>query len=415
MLHPSTKRLIDKLIEMTASSKIDWKEGDENSCIYDTEGYRVMIAQGPSRMVLLDAAGRVLETVSDAMLANTRDADGEAYSVKIDMLVSNARRAMTGAADVIDKLVSFLDGDGMPDDNEMVDAPVAETVTDYPDHPEMKSRVAMLAESLKDHSITASDTPDEAEVVEETEEEEFGAWTLPETAEASEAAPVEDLEVESAPTEEGYTPLEVTPLIASEDEAEGALDGLPAVDRVRDVEPQGATEPEPVLAVEGPAPEAFVHEAPIWEGSWTAINAVYVTPSIYTEPTYVAAEPAAEEPVYSNGHLETVDDFAPAMSEVDAPVEAEVAPIVEISFEEMSEEADRMTTIEDMVFVEVRPESYQTTPDAETYDAFREASDVAMELTTETASEPVQEPAPVVEKEPEAPTRRTVYKYNPWM
>ena len=34
MLHPSTKRLIDKLIEMTDASKITWLEGEDLSLIH---------------------------------------------------------------------------------------------------------------------------------------------------------------------------------------------------------------------------------------------------------------------------------------------------------------------------------------------------------------------------------------------
>ena len=109
MLHPSTKRLIDKLIEMTSASKITWAEGDDGTCIYDTEGYRVTIGQSPSRVVLLDAGGRVLETVSDSLLANTIDTNGLQYTVKVDQLVSTARRQITGATDVIDRIVTALD------------------------------------------------------------------------------------------------------------------------------------------------------------------------------------------------------------------------------------------------------------------------------------------------------------------
>ena len=36
MLHPSTKKLIDKLNEMTRQRKISWAEGDGDTVIYDT-------------------------------------------------------------------------------------------------------------------------------------------------------------------------------------------------------------------------------------------------------------------------------------------------------------------------------------------------------------------------------------------
>ncbi len=149
MLHPSTKRLIDKLIEMTEASKITWLEGDDGTCIYDTEGYRVTIGQAPSRVVLLDAGGRVLETVSESILANTTDSNGMQYTLRVDNLVSTARRQITGATDVIDRIVSALelDKEKKPDrksKDKVVPVPPRPEVT-FPDQPEMASRVAMLA------------------------------------------------------------------------------------------------------------------------------------------------------------------------------------------------------------------------------------------------------------------------------
>ena len=88
MLHPSTRKLIDKLYEMTEAAKITWAEGDADTCIYDTEGYRVTIGQTPTHLVLSDAGGRILETVTESMLKNVRTGVGETYALKVDDLVS---------------------------------------------------------------------------------------------------------------------------------------------------------------------------------------------------------------------------------------------------------------------------------------------------------------------------------------
>lgn len=406
MLHPSTKRLIDKLIDMTASSKINWQEGDDNSCIYDTEGYRVMIGQIPSRMVLLDASGRVLETVSDAMLFNTRDELGEPYSIKIDLLVSTARRQITGATDVIDKLVSFLDGnvDAFPEPAPTEKEAAKVEVTDYPDHPEMKSRVAMLAESLKDHGVISSDDEDAASHA----ADEGDAWTVPEKAESGVAETVEDYVDENEPEAAGFTPLDITPLkTTSPAEDEDVNDGLPAVDRI--VEPLPTAMSETETAAPLAAPEPVVHPSQSWIGV-VAVDALVVTPAEYTTPLAIA----------------------PA-DELVSPAEPQATCMPDTSFSELSAAADDLITSEAPATDEMTDTSFDPRSsggDAETMDTFQECSEAALLLSeTEVSKEPEfvdVSPEPsvetvsvdVAETEPgqaDMPTRRTVYKYNPWM
>ena len=58
MLHPSTKRLIDKLSEMTRKQRVAWTEGENGTVVHDTEGYRVVITPEPHSVLLTDALGR---------------------------------------------------------------------------------------------------------------------------------------------------------------------------------------------------------------------------------------------------------------------------------------------------------------------------------------------------------------------
>ena len=62
MLHPSTKRLIDKLSEMTRKQRVTWTEGENAAVVHDTEGYRVVITPEPHSVLLTDAMGREIET-----------------------------------------------------------------------------------------------------------------------------------------------------------------------------------------------------------------------------------------------------------------------------------------------------------------------------------------------------------------
>ncbi|MAP95744.1 MAG: hypothetical protein CMK07_12410 [Ponticaulis sp.] len=311
MLHQSTRKLIDKLVEMTASSKIIWREGDDGTCLYDTEGYRVTIGSAPSRVVLLDAGGRVLETVGDGLLATAADDEGLLYSAKVDKLVSDAQRALTGSEDVMERLVSALGGpaDTHADVDEEEEVYEPQT-TSYPDQPEMASRVASLAQRLNSGVPLEDVSEPEEEVVEveaETQDVEAAeepaaqsVWNVPQSAQDGVSETVEDFVEDTE--DAGFTPIE------DADDAEfGANDDLPAVDRVAApvAEEPAASEDDVIAEAESmaeepvagevepfePSPGAFVHEAPFWTGSSQTIDAAQVTPASFVTPL---VEPAAQ-------------------------------------------------------------------------------------------------------------------------
>mgnify|MGYP006186622573 CR=1 FL=1 len=70
MLHPSTKRLIDKLSEMTRKQRVTWTEGEHATVVHDTEGYRVVITPDPHTVLLTDALGREIETCTPEEFAD---------------------------------------------------------------------------------------------------------------------------------------------------------------------------------------------------------------------------------------------------------------------------------------------------------------------------------------------------------
>ena len=355
MLHPSTKKLIDKLFEMTSSAKISWVEGDDGTWLYDTEGYRVTIGHSPSRLVLLDAGGRVLETAGEALLAGTLDEAGNTYAVKMELMVSEARRQFTGSVSIIDQIVSALDldCDGIPDAEEDIDeveefsAPAPDAPL-YPDHVEMSSRVAMLAEKvnnpLPDFTTERVDdasepeaimTPDAAEPVETAEADATGlatksgmaevelaseeGWSVPEDAAVLAVETVEDFHEISSEAGEGpvtqFTPKELDDVTeepaAGVDDAEpatamsltafgaigtfGAADGLPEVDD----QPAETDASDEVAGVEAPPVlEAVVHDAQGWGDAAEAVDALSMMPSdepISEEAEYLTVE--VEEPI----------------------------------------------------------------------------------------------------------------------
>lgn len=108
MLHPSTKRLIDRLSEMTSQRKIEWAAGEHpDHLIYDTEGYRVLLEGQPAALVLCDALGSELERASPEALADAQHVDGGTYEAILETMREDAARIARGTEMAI---ASVLDG-----------------------------------------------------------------------------------------------------------------------------------------------------------------------------------------------------------------------------------------------------------------------------------------------------------------
>ncbi len=134
MLHPSTKKLIDKISDMTGKRKIAWAEGDQGAVVYDTEGYRIALVGDPVEMVLSDALGKELERASRAELSATpRDGAGT-YADIVDGLCKEAARVARGTETAIDKVLAGLERqDEAPDvfvEPEAIDLEEADNVAE---------------------------------------------------------------------------------------------------------------------------------------------------------------------------------------------------------------------------------------------------------------------------------------------
>lgn len=109
MLHPSTKKLIDKLNEMTRKQRVAWIEGEDGSVVHDTEGYRVVLTPEPHGMLLTDALGREIETCRGDEFADEKDASGRPYAQFVGELYREAHRHARGAERAIRTLLAGLE------------------------------------------------------------------------------------------------------------------------------------------------------------------------------------------------------------------------------------------------------------------------------------------------------------------
>ncbi len=120
MLHPSNKRLIDKLAEMTRRKRVDWIQGEEGRIFHDTEGYRVTLTPEPYALLVTDALGKPIESTLPEDYADEQDAHGRPYGMHMAEFYREADRHARGAEKAIDILLRGLDrdGDGIPDDED---------------------------------------------------------------------------------------------------------------------------------------------------------------------------------------------------------------------------------------------------------------------------------------------------------
>lgn len=159
MLHPSTKRLIDKLSEMTRKQRVTWTEGENAAVVHDTEGYRVVITADPHTVLLTDALGREIETCTPAEFGDDVDSHGRPYAKFIAELYREAARHARGTEKAIRTLLAGLDSaDAEPlaaivspaPVLQLIDAPDATTDETAPieSETEITAAVANLADQI---------------------------------------------------------------------------------------------------------------------------------------------------------------------------------------------------------------------------------------------------------------------------
>lgn len=116
-IHPSTKKLIDRLYDKTLERKITWKQGEDGAVNYDLEHYRVSLVGNPTEVLLLSRDGVEIDKADHQELTNTLLDDGTTYAEYVKQLHKEAHRIARGAETAIDDVLASLDldGDGIPD------------------------------------------------------------------------------------------------------------------------------------------------------------------------------------------------------------------------------------------------------------------------------------------------------------
>ena len=155
MMHQSTRRLLDRLSEMTRQKKIGWAENDYG-IHYTTEGYTVHLVREPQTMQLLDGQGRVLEDVTADAIAQTHSEAGEAYSQIFDELFREGARQARGTESAIDAVLAGLDGDAAEPEPVLASLQPTEPTSDTTQYEDAVEETAAATETQSDWNTGAA-------------------------------------------------------------------------------------------------------------------------------------------------------------------------------------------------------------------------------------------------------------------
>jgi hypothetical protein len=109
MLHPSTRRLIDRLADLTRDQNIDWTEGEAGACLFASGEYKVELVAEPVTVTVYDDRGRPVEQADADILNATPHEDEGDYATLVVKMHGEAIRVAIGAERAISNLLSALE------------------------------------------------------------------------------------------------------------------------------------------------------------------------------------------------------------------------------------------------------------------------------------------------------------------
>lgn len=391
MLHPSTKRLIDKLGDMTRRQKVAWQESEDGNITHDTEGYRVTLTAEPHAVLLTDSQGREIETCNPAEFADELDADGRPYAHFVEELYREAKRHARGAEEAISAVLAGLDAVEAPAD--MAVEPAVEEPTEEPTEA-VEATEDTIEDPLDDSSPLDAD--DYAEMDSQSEDITFAVASLADQVNgASMIAPhaaEEDDILTGENTAVAATDVDMDTTSDDEFEPEATSGDTVATDgdtaaTSGDTAQQDTIEAFSVTPDDEPAAlEEIDDTTPLNEPAGGFTPTGFVTSTTEEVAPDVAAELPVADAIEDPEPVEAATDhaYAPAFADdaADAPGYAQAEPFK--AFTTTPEEA---------------PET--SAPDAERVE---ETSAAIAPQYAEAASETTAEAADVVDSDAEAPT-----------
>lgn len=177
MLHASTRKLIDRLSEMTELGKLDWAESEDGTIAYATEGYSVALTESPNEVIITSKDGKELERATADELAATHHEDGAAYTAIVAAMTMEASRVARGTEAAISSLLA-----GMQDSPDAAASELAPTDADADVADDLQEDPVNESTAIAIEPVESTDTTTELETSADPEPEpEIDAAEIDET------------------------------------------------------------------------------------------------------------------------------------------------------------------------------------------------------------------------------------------
>ncbi len=288
MLHISTQKLIEKLLERTQKGTIDWKEREPDGVILETEGYTVELTKGPASVRLSQGDGRLLEDVSEENLKSATDSAGRDYADIVTELTIEADRFAKGTEQAIASILDAVEASSTP---------VLKSGPAFPGRPK-----------------NAIETP----TISESEEADTDIAELPqvETSDLSDTDPYTEAGM-SAAVGKMVAEINGEPAGDELDALQSEEDNTPQeVEATTEIEQVSEVEEEQIVSTEETPVEAVVEEEAVSE---------FKTHIVETPPTVLETETVEA--------LETTEFSVP--EEIETPDEADTELVTDISLDDI--------------------------------------------------------------------------------
>lgn len=109
MLHPSTRKLIERLAEVTSQGQLLWRENNSGGIVYTADGFSVVLKARPYSISIRDGSDRELELISQEQLEQIIITSGGSYADLVMIMYDDALRSARGTETAIVKLLASLE------------------------------------------------------------------------------------------------------------------------------------------------------------------------------------------------------------------------------------------------------------------------------------------------------------------
>jgi hypothetical protein len=403
MLHASTRKLIDRLSEMTELGKLDWTEDEDGTLAYATEGYSVTLTENPNEVIITSKTGKELERATAEELASTLQDDGGAYTSIVAAMTMEASRIARGTEAAISSLLADLQDEPEVDpadlaaaeidvDEDLVEDPINETtaiVTEPVTRAEPEAEPEMAAEAVAEAEPSRADDTSSQDDPQNDEPE-------PETLATPEMDPVEA----------DFATTESEPALMSEPADVAETEATPDETMAPETEPNTETESEVTEAVARLANEVNQRQdTGLDAAAASAVGAVALAAGLTTRSEPEESDAPAEDvdvaPIeIAATEPEAVPTYIPFGLETEAEEEVAIVAATDMTSEGVSESEahDAPTEIAAAAPFAFTPAAEPAPQPAET---MWKSSDAEADPEPEGVAEPAAELA--ADKEPETP------------